>query len=123
MTLWRTLMGIWDLLGIERTTDEKAIKRAYAQKLKIYHPEDDPEGFLRLRSAYQQALEDAKWPEETADEETWRPVATFDPPFDEKPESAEPMWSDDYFIEDFTVIYADFFMRVDVKCWGTILRA
>ena len=34
---------------------EDAVKRAYAQRLKTTHPEDDPEGFQRLHSAYQEA--------------------------------------------------------------------
>ena len=53
-------MGIWDQLGIAQTKDQKAIKAAYRQKLKTVHPEEDPEGFQRLRTAYEQALEAAK---------------------------------------------------------------
>jgi tetratricopeptide (TPR) repeat protein len=52
-------MNIWELLAIERTKDIRLIKRAYAGKSKIYHPEDDPEGFQRLREAYHQALNEA----------------------------------------------------------------
>ena len=52
-------MSIWNELGIEPTTDSRAIKRAYAARLKQVHPEDDPEGFQRLRKAYEDALEHA----------------------------------------------------------------
>ena len=47
---------IWTALGLEPTKDVSAIKRAYAEKAKTCHPEEDPEGFLQLRQAYQAAL-------------------------------------------------------------------
>ena len=44
----------WSMLGLEEPTrDISAVKRAYARKSREYHPEEDPEGFLRLREAYQ----------------------------------------------------------------------
>ena len=46
----------WSVLGLEPTRDSAAIKRAYAEQTKLCHPEEDPEGFLVLRQAYQQAL-------------------------------------------------------------------
>ncbi len=48
--------SIWAILGLDPTEDVSAIKRAYAEKAKTCHPEEDPEGFLRLRKAYQAAL-------------------------------------------------------------------
>ena len=48
--------AIWTALGLEPTKDVSAIKRAYAEKAKTCHPEEDPEGFLQLRQAYQAAL-------------------------------------------------------------------
>lgn len=44
------------LLGLPDDADERAIKRAYAAKLKITRPDEDPEGFQRLHEAYQAAL-------------------------------------------------------------------
>ena len=38
--------AIWTALGLEPTKDVSAIKRAYAEKAKTCHPEEDPEGFL-----------------------------------------------------------------------------
>ena len=49
-------MNIWNTLGIEPTTDKKAIRKAYAAKTKVIHPEDAPEEFRRLHEAYQAAL-------------------------------------------------------------------
>ena len=40
-------MNMWDDLGIGPTADAGAIRRAYAERLKQAHPEDDPEGFQR----------------------------------------------------------------------------
>ena len=48
--------AIWTVLGLEPTKDVSAIKRAYAEKAKTCHPEEDPAGFLQLRQAYQAAL-------------------------------------------------------------------
>lgn len=48
--------SIWTALGIEPTKDVSAIKRAYAERAKTCHPEEDAEGFLRLRRAYEAAL-------------------------------------------------------------------
>jgi tetratricopeptide (TPR) repeat protein len=53
-------MKTWEILGIEATSEISAIKRAYAKKLKIYHPEDDPQGYQMLREAYDSALKFAK---------------------------------------------------------------
>lgn len=53
-------MDIWSILGLEPTRDVSAIKRAYAGKIRTCHPEDDPEGFMRLREAYQAALDYAQ---------------------------------------------------------------
>jgi hypothetical protein len=46
----------WTVLGLEPTSDERAVLRAYARKLRETRPEDDPEGFQRLLAAREQAL-------------------------------------------------------------------
>ena len=45
------------ILEIEPTDDKKKIKIAYSKMLKEYHPEEFPEMFMKIRKAYQTALE------------------------------------------------------------------
>ena len=47
----------WNILDIEPTTDELAIRRAYARKLKQHRPDEDPEGFANLVRAREYALQ------------------------------------------------------------------
>lgn len=47
-------------LGIEPTKDKTQIKKAYAEKAKICHPEEHPEEWQILHTAYQNALAYAK---------------------------------------------------------------
>lgn len=49
-------MNIWRMLGLEPTRDVTAIRRAYAAAAKQFHPEEQPEEFKRVRTAYEQAL-------------------------------------------------------------------
>lgn len=43
----------FQILEIEPCDDLKTIKRAYAKKVREVHPEDDPQGFLRIQEAYE----------------------------------------------------------------------
>lgn len=51
---------MWETLGIEPTTDIKAIKSAYAKLAKQYNPEEHPEEFQRIYTAYKRACVYAK---------------------------------------------------------------
>lgn len=46
----------FNVLGIERTTDKRVIKRAYASKVKQYHPEENPEEWKKVHEAYEAAM-------------------------------------------------------------------
>lgn len=53
-------MDIWEILELEPTNDVRKIKRAYAKKLKVTHPDDDLEAFQTLKEAFDIALNYAK---------------------------------------------------------------
>lgn len=54
----------WEILGIEPTTDLECIRQAYLALLPSFHPESDPQGFKRLRQAYEEAQHWAASPAE-----------------------------------------------------------
>jgi len=49
-------MTCWQTLGIAPTSDEATIKQAYAARIREHRPDRDPEGFRRVRAAYEEAL-------------------------------------------------------------------
>lgn len=51
---------IWSELGLAQTTDTRAIRLAYAARLKTLHPDTDPQRLARLREAYAQAMRAAE---------------------------------------------------------------
>lgn len=53
-------MAIWNVLEIEETNDIKSIKRAYAKKIKVVRPDENPKEFQELHFAYKQAVYQAK---------------------------------------------------------------
>lgn len=55
---------IFAVLGISETKNEDQIRAAYRGLLTGVNPEDDPEGFKRLRRAYEEALAHAKEPDD-----------------------------------------------------------
>lgn len=60
---------VFRVLDIEETKNEQEIKDAYRRKLRVTNPEDDPEGFKRLREAYETAVAWARQPEEETEKE------------------------------------------------------
>ncbi|MGC5326267.1 hypothetical protein [Brevibacillus sp. SYSU BS000544] len=125
-------MGVWEVLGIEPTEDIPSIKKAYSQKLKVHHPEDDPEGYQRLREAYDYAMKAAKkgavketrpsfsdennihiWPNPSNMVELT--VETIDPP-----EEIDPV---DEFMEQVEEVYSDFSSRINLDQWSRLLNS
>lgn len=82
-------------LGIEATKEEKKIKKAYRARLHAVNPEDDPDGFKRLREAYEEALKYARQKEE-------------------EPENLSPA---EEFISRCEKLYKDFYRRIDEQEW------
>lgn len=62
-------MNPWKLLGLKPGADRAEIRRAYARLLKSTNPEDDPEGFMRLRAAHDAALQQLQWRQQWDDED------------------------------------------------------
>lgn len=53
-------MNIWQVLGIDPTSDEAEIRRAYAQQLKTHRPDKDPKGYQQLREAFDTAKQQTR---------------------------------------------------------------
>lgn len=51
---------VWRILGIQPTQDKSSIKERYHERLTEVNPEDDAEGFKRLREAYEEAMRQAE---------------------------------------------------------------
>lgn len=94
---------IYHILELDRLTDERTVKAAYMKKLRVTNPEDDPEGFRKLREAYEGALELLRKAEEEEEEE-------------EKTEL-------DLWIDEIEAVYKDFRTRGDTACWEKLLKA
>ena len=91
-------MEPWLVLGIEETDDKAAVKRAYLAQLGKHNPEDDPEGFQRVREAYERII--ARIDEEKTDDDT--PLGRF--------------------MNKVELLYGDFSKRVSVECWKELLK-
>lgn len=98
---------IFGILGIEETKDEDEIRAAYRKLLLTSNPEDDAEGFKRLRRAYEEAVGYARIP---ADEEI---------------QSAgwmEESGPEGIFLRQLADIYTSLPRRLDPAEWDSLLR-
>ncbi len=71
----------WQELGIAATNDQGVIRRAYATRLKATNAENDRDGFMRLRAAYEAAMTLAR---QTAADDERQPVPLVETPEMEK---------------------------------------
>lgn len=94
---------IFQILNISETKDEETIRQAYREILKNTNPEDDPEGFKRLRQAYEEALQLLRRPEEGE-------------------ESPQPKDEVDLWMDQVEELYQDLFRRCQPELWKELLE-
>ena len=92
-------MDCFQVLGISPTKDIKEIKRAYSNMLRLHSPETDPDGFQKVREAYEQAIAKAN----------------------EAEEQPEPLTPVDEFMAKFKEYYDNFEKRIDENTWRELL--
>jgi hypothetical protein len=63
-----TASSAWRILGLAPCDDERAVRKAYAAKLKSIDAESDIDGFQRLRQAYEMARREAIWRRQSGEE-------------------------------------------------------
>ena len=90
------------ILEIDENADEAVIKKSYKKLLPVYNPEDDPEGFKRLREAYETALEALKG---------------TDSKEEEKPDDEIEHW-----LDKVRNVYADMERRTDTGEWRRLFE-
>jgi len=93
-----TILNHWDILNIPPTDNKEAIKSAYMAQLPKYNPEDDPDGFVQLRIAYEEALGEA----DSTQEEDLTPTGLF--------------------VKRVSEVYSDFSQRCDIEIWKELLK-
>ncbi len=94
-------MNIWHVLGIKETKDKDEIREAYINKLVTVNPEDDAEGFMELRAAYDEAVRLADMDDGEQQEFPDTPIGNWLRRVDE--------------------VYNDFFKRIDKEAWDELL--
>lgn len=87
----------FQILGLSETKEEEQIRQRYLTLLKDTNPEDDPDGFRRLREAYEEALRLSKVQEEGEEE--------------------EPQGEIDLWMKRVEKTYRDIFLRRDADVW------
>ncbi|PWY37440.1 J domain-containing protein [Pseudomonas sp. RW409] len=83
-------MSCWEFLGLAPGADTRSIKRQYALLLKQHRPDEDPQGFQRLREAYEQALDWSHNDDFMALEAPEVVLLETLPPFEQVPVSSGP---------------------------------
>lgn len=92
-------MNCFELLDIKPTSDKRTIRDAYIEKVKLYHPEEDEEGFKKIRKAYEESLK-----------------------YDEKINQNYDSNNLEKLLYKLKNLYSNFFERIDTKCWIELLH-
>ena len=114
---------IFYILDIPETKNKETITSAYRTNLKKHNPEDDPEGFKRLRQAYEAALDFANQTDEDLEEANRFPMAYQTPQHkkhnknDNPEEVAMDLW-----MSRIIKVYEDLTLRRDEEEWKSILN-
>ena len=103
---------IYDTLGIAFTADEGEIRKAYRERLAVTNPEDDPDKFMKLRAAYEEACRLAKLARESGGE---LPEEQPGRPRDESPSG---LW-----MEKVEETYGNIRRRRDAAQWKELFNA
>ena len=93
----------FQILGIAETKEEDKIRQTYLSLLKETNPEDDPEGFKRLREAYEAAL---RFASERGDKEQ-----------EQEPQDEVEIW-----MKRVRETYRDIFLRNDAEVWKELFE-
>lgn len=124
------VMDFWYILKIGPTNNISEIKKAYAKQLRRHHPEDDPEGYQKLREAYESALKYVK-----SEKEPLKSIRKENSEVCKKDIlenklqvdflEKTPTFEDNVnnFISRVKILYDDFFSRIDVENWRGILNS
>ena len=94
---------MWQVLDMEPTKDEDLIVNAYRSKVVTVNPEDDQEGFMRLREAFEMAIKFAREDDVLTDKSQGKPDS-------EKTDV-------DRHIDKLNEIYSDIHKRKDLNLW------
>lgn len=98
---------LFAILEIPETRDEGEVRAAYRRLLRAVNPEDDPEGFKRLRQAYEEAL---KYIRTSGGEEI------------KSADWMEEIGPEGEFLKRLADIYESLPRRLDAEEWRSLLR-
>ena len=93
----------FQILNIPETKEEEKIRQAYFACLKFTNPEDDPEGFKQLRSAYEIAIQFANSEEKIDSDASLTPIEQW--------------------IQEVENVYRDIRKRRDLTIWKELLTS
>lgn len=96
---------VWQILEIPADSGEDAVRKAYRKKVVLVNPEDDLEGFMQLREAYETALRLIREPSDPGNSMG----EAEDAPVETSPIQAK--------IQEAIRMYDDLFTRRDLEKW------